>query len=553
MKKSLMAIILVIIITFSSVSQCYATEVVSSFMTWEQLKNYLTENFQEFKDNPKDYMLKLTHEIYTQLLVSQGTIPNQNIEKAYQSYWNNKNFGSDTVGDMTVDELDAMIETYYGKLLEQNSGFNSDGNLVLSDKTIKQNRNYFNQYCSDNNIPLYYLIPTEVISEKKSTDFSHAYIYESIQNFVDSGNDFAYQDLSSNQLKIINLKDIDNYFAIGSYGSYSPNCISFFFYDKETEQEKQFRYHTHTITNVLTDLNDETGAYQANTDSIRFIYYPSWEGYNGLHIMTNEKKYIKVFTSMANYQSYINGTGEQNTYYTSNYFITENIQQSPTTLDDMVKLYESYDDLCQKILQYVKDNQNATDTEVIKKLDELIQAVYNSSGSSGGSGGSSDVNVSVDVDMTETNGILNKILTKLNSIAQDISSLLNYAILDDNDMKEWQETLKNIVVSPETNINATVGDLSDSFTDTVSLLKTKFPFSIPWDIAFLIGFLAEEPETPVFDIPLKIESWGIDYTFTIDFSQFAMISKVSRTLLSMLFAISLIMLTEKVVLIKRES
>lgn len=77
------------------------------------------------------------------------------------------------------------------------------------------------------------------------------------------------------------------------------------------------------------------------------------------------------------------------------------------------------------------------------------------------------------------------------------------------------------------------------------LFKEKFPFCLPWDIYNLFVGFNSEPTPPKFDIPFKFEDLGIDYTFTIDLSQFEDIAKISRFSLSVLFVVALIMLSRK--------
>ena len=68
---------------------------------------------------------------------------------------------------------------------------------------------------------------------------------------------------------------------------------------------------------------------------------------------------------------------------------------------------------------------------------------------------------------------------------------------------------------------------------------------------FLITFLADTPETPKFDIPIKFDSYNIDYTLTIDFASFEVVSKISRMLLTLCYMVVLIQLTGKVSDIKK--
>lgn len=94
-----------------------------------------------------------------------------------------------------------------------------------------------------------------------------------------------------------------------------------------------------------------------------------------------------------------------------------------------------------------------------------------------------------------------------------------------------------------------VDDLVDSlfgvFDSCLELIKTRFPFSIPWDIVAIIAVLSAEPEAPVFDIPLKLERYGIDTSIKIDFSNFSVLSDISRSFLTLIWCMYLMNYTVK--------
>ena len=92
-----------------------------------------------------------------------------------------------------------------------------------------------------------------------------------------------------------------------------------------------------------------------------------------------------------------------------------------------------------------------------------------------------------------------------------------------------------------------VPTVNDSFGTISGTLRYKFPFSIPWDIQYIFSKLADTPRAPVFELPLHIESFKIDETITVEMNRFQVLSDMSRTMFSMLFAIYLINLTFKVV------
>lgn len=89
-------------------------------------------------------------------------------------------------------------------------------------------------------------------------------------------------------------------------------------------------------------------------------------------------------------------------------------------------------------------------------------------------------------------------------------------------------------------------DDKESFTAD---LKELFPFCIPFDLIHALKILSAEPETPYFEVPVKIHSFGIDvdYTFVLDFEQFNMIAKVLRTVETLGFIVLLIWVTRDLI------
>lgn len=79
------------------------------------------------------------------------------------------------------------------------------------------------------------------------------------------------------------------------------------------------------------------------------------------------------------------------------------------------------------------------------------------------------------------------------------------------------------------------------------LFKTKFPFCLPWDLYNVFVVLNAEPVAPKFDIPFKFDRLGIDYTFSVDLSEYEQLALISRVSLSVMFIIALILLSRKVI------
>lgn len=79
------------------------------------------------------------------------------------------------------------------------------------------------------------------------------------------------------------------------------------------------------------------------------------------------------------------------------------------------------------------------------------------------------------------------------------------------------------------------------------LFKRKFPFCLPWDLYSLFVSLNATPKAPKFTIPFKNNRLGIDYSITIDISEYETFAKLSRASLSVVFIIALILLSRKLI------
>lgn len=91
-------------------------------------------------------------------------------------------------------------------------------------------------------------------------------------------------------------------------------------------------------------------------------------------------------------------------------------------------------------------------------------------------------------------------------------------------------------------------DLSEGRLKTPSLISTKFPFSIPFDIYNLFNIFSASPKTPEFDIPLDMTSvGGEEYNIHVDLSYFDTVANVVRWLLYGVFVAGLILVTNKLI------
>lgn len=104
------------------------------------------------------------------------------------------------------------------------------------------------------------------------------------------------------------------------------------------------------------------------------------------------------------------------------------------------------------------------------------------------------------------------------------------------------DLLDSILNGDET-VEDAVSSLTSRFTKVVDVSKTKFPFSLPWDVVLIFETLSHPPETPVVDFPIKVPSLNFNYSIHVDLKDFESLSKTCRAFFAITFALILIKLT----------
>ncbi len=105
----------------------------------------------------------------------------------------------------------------------------------------------------------------------------------------------------------------------------------------------------------------------------------------------------------------------------------------------------------------------------------------------------------------------------------------------------------------EINLDEELPSMPSALLPIASNLKYKFPFSIPWDLKYLFDKLSsQEREPPRWVLPFVIESIGLHGELVIDLKDFQVLSDLSRLFLTLLFCLSLINMTMKIVGMRKE-
>lgn len=108
----------------------------------------------------------------------------------------------------------------------------------------------------------------------------------------------------------------------------------------------------------------------------------------------------------------------------------------------------------------------------------------------------------------------------------------------------FDKLLKNIELSLQLYAN--------SVDEVKETSKTKFPFSIGYDIELLLLVLSAEPQTPVFNIPFEYARLNYKTNIIVDFSMFDDAIDVIRFFLTIYYIFFLLMITPKMVGLNNE-
>ena len=131
--------------------------------------------------------------------------------------------------------------------------------------------------------------------------------------------------------------------------------------------------------------------------------------------------------------------------------------------------------------------------------------------------------------------------TQTQTATQTAQQAVEKNTVDTKTDTEEKEEEKPIFIPPST----TPIDIDGS--DATRDWRLVFPFCIPFDMIDLYKVLIAEPKAPYWEIPLKVDSIGFEYTFIIDFEQFETLAEIFRLCETIGFILGLALITGKVI------
>lgn len=320
----------------------------------------------------------------------------------------------------------------------------------------------------------------------------------------------------------------------------------------------------------------------------------------GMRLVSYSGSDVLVFNSLASLENY--SVDKRGVFTTSGFYedtgaLTVSIDDLNNSIGELTDLLDQFKDLIGEQGSGLTEEQLEALLE--KFLDEFFNRLGdNNGGNDNNGGGSSGSDIDIpDGFFDKVSGYYNSVLNYLNSMDAKLSEI----ILGIDTLSYQLEELTEAEMTEKA--DSMVDSMTDEFSDIGTLMTTKFPFCLPWDIYYTLSLFAgggavtysdsgtdavapvsastmfvttydragaEETDddsgghdatdrtfgghyststsgAPVFKIPVVIESAGINETIEIDMSNFDILSRISRTMFTAIFSVGLCNLTFKVI------
>lgn len=308
-------------------------------------------------------------------------------------------------------------------------------------------------------------------------------------------------------------------------------------------------------------------------DVASYIYWAFSFPPNGkMAILTRDGGRVRVFNSLDAYKNHL--ADVRTVYFGSDFYnepteITVSFDELANF--DTTKIESLLTDIRNELGQEV---DTLTEAEIEKIIDDVLGKYFEElkdliqnlpTDSDKEESGNTEIVVNTDKDFFSE--WFQKIIDKLEEVKAAVNGLSAENLI--NDIISFLDDGKDGAIDNATDI---IGELVDTFDDdgeidaddigaddmvqalsgTAGKLKDKFPFSLPWDVFFLVSLLEAEPEAPKIKLPIVLERYGIEEYIEIDMSKFEVLSEICRGMLTITYAYGLLNLTYKVINIGKE-
>ena len=583
MRKRVFSIFLAILVFFSMPVNVYATG--TDHGGGGNSNHHLTD---EEKALAKLDFIDEFERYFQYVLAQVGALNSSDFKKIYTNF---------------TDSLDIALDKY----LDQEVSVDDDGEVILSSDlvaSIKQAlKEYQEESCGFMIVPTY-----SVYSLMNTAMFSSGYDYRTFESLVKENTMVAYSYSYNYGTYFHYFYDMSPYLD-GSAGFYYTNdtshdgCFESLFYDFMSwtyHKLNGYSFQSGLLTEVCTSFDALSAidgvSVSQNSQLFHGFFRFSMNGLFSNSIFQEGRTFlftaggsdVLIFNSLDALKNY---SIDHRTVFTTEKFyedtgdLTLSVDRMNETLEDMNGLLDQFRDS-------LPSDENLTEDQLEKLLGAFLDeffARYEQSGGGGSGSGGTDAGGGSGSGGTDVSGILGFLESILQALEEGFTGILMYL---DEGFGTLSEQLADISAgvggideSLEGMTQEQAGEMTDSFLSTVTsafgeigaLLKTKFPFSLPWDLQGFLSVLgggtvevqasdgsimmvnayADGPPAsaqemsdsgaPVFRLPLVVASAGIHEELVVDLSPFEYVHVISRGMLTVLYCLALMNLTFKVV------
>lgn len=152
-----------------------------------------------------------------------------------------------------------------------------------------------------------------------------------------------------------------------------------------------------------------------------------------------------------------------------------------------------------------------------------------------------NVEAVVNTEVSLSAGIIN-----IQATLQEILDAINTQTTTATAMDTYFEQYGYLPISLSGDLDIPVGE-NDFRLPDLPIIATKFPFCIPFDLAYAFSTMIAEPEVPVIDVNLQDTPLIGGSLMTLDFAMFQPIADIIRWAVLIIFNIGLILVTRKII------
>ena len=415
----------------------------------------------------------------------------------------------------TIMQNDALFEEYFNpNHVTYSNDIDGSGTpgIVFDEDLTAYLKQALTEYAQEANGFLIY--PTTNYLSVPPSNFLNSYAYRTFcalvkengcivvnTNKIDSDTLYVarpFDDITKDSISLVVKSNYSNYLIVGA-GFYGTNTWELY-----STQSKIFRtvsYDTDYVAHY-----QEFHHWDEGTDFSEGVYSMPYTGLldmrgkyplgsvRGWTFFSDDGRRLRVFKSLNDLKNYT--TGNRSVYFGSGFYDTPT--EIKVSLDDLEKYKNTdYDKLLDELKDLIgkeTDNEDSLTEEDLEKLvDKLLEGMNNSGGDNSGDNDNTGGN-KPGGDNDNTGGIINGISGYLDTILEYLDGILLELGYISNQIEDMT------VEAVEEKTDSILLELFSAFGEIGDLLKTKFPFSIPWDIYSMLSFLSSDDP---YDMPAR--------------------------------------------------